>query len=180
MNNQEFDKIISRLSAAFVYNKFAEVGVIGEYKRALMKYNFEQINRAIDILIESTDGKNAPSISQLIRVSKENRSASCEIVNKTYCEVCDDKGFVLLTEMYMVSDKLSIPYDYVLYCPFCAVGQNQAYIGNNCKDHKSNYACEPITKYFDEIIIQDMRNANRRKRETVISKGVSLCKERLL
>lgn len=160
MNSHEVQKIIDRLKYSFTFNKFDEPGAISEYTRVLAKYSFEQMSRAVDKLIDNDkDGRNVPSIPALIKACKENRSVSTEIHNDTHCDVCNDKGYVLQTEHTKMGDK-SMPYQYVLYCPFCQVGQAQAYNGNNCKEHKCNAVCEPLTKYYDEQVISEMRYAN--------------------
>jgi hypothetical protein len=48
----------------------------------------------------------------------------------------------------------------VYYCPYCPVGQSQAYNGNNNKEHKVNAVCLPITSIMDEQAISQMRYAN--------------------
>ena len=88
MNNQEADKIIDRLKYSFTYNKFDEPGAIGEYKRVLARYSFEQMSRAVDNLIDNDkDGKNVPPIPALIKSCRENRPATVEIHNETHCDV---------------------------------------------------------------------------------------------
>lgn len=164
MTISEFDQIIIRLSGAFTYNKFSEKGVIAEYKRALLKYGFEQMNRAIDNLIEYSDGKetpgkNTPTIGLLIKACRENRSAIAEATNSLHCDVCNDKGYILITE-HIKNGNEQLPYQVVYYCPYCPVGQTQAYNGNNCKDHKVDAACHPITSVLDEQAINQMRYAN--------------------
>lgn len=158
MTNNEFDKIVVRLSDAFSFNRFSESGVIQEYKRALMKYGFDQMNQAIDHLVESTDGKNSPAIGTLIKACKENPRPATQITNDTHCDVCEDRGFVLVTEKVE-----GLPYQFALYCPFCRVGQAQAYNGNNCKDNKCNAVCEPLTKYYDEQTVERIKARNRSK-----------------
>jgi hypothetical protein len=160
LTNQEADRIIDRLKYSFTYNKFDEPGAIGEYKRVLAKYSFEQMSRAVDNLIDNDkDGKNVPPIPALIKSCRENRPATVEIQNSTHCDVCNDKGYLLQTEHIKTGDK-SLPYQFVLYCPFCPVGRSQAYNGNNCKEHKCNAVCEPLTKYYDEQAVNEIRYAN--------------------
>lgn len=160
MNNQEAEKIIDRLKYSFTFNKFDEPGAIGEYKRVLAKYTFEQMSQAVENLIgNDKDGKNVPSIPALIKACRVNKASAVEIQNDTRCDVCNDKGYVLQTEYVKTGDE-SLPYQFVLHCPFCPVGQAQAYNGNSCKDHKTNAICEPLTKYYDEQAINEIRYAN--------------------
>ena len=158
MTQVEANKIIDRLIYGCNWHRFDEPGVQQEYQRVLMKFGFEQMNRAVDIALES-DSKNVPPISALIKACKENRLSSVEVYNDTHCDVCNDKGYILQTE-HVKNGNSTLPYQYVLYCPFCRVGQSQAYNGNNCKDHKVNAVCEPITKYYDEQAINNIRHAN--------------------
>jgi len=158
LTQTEANRIIDRLTYGCNWNRFDEPGVQAEYQRALMKYGYEQMNRAVDIALE-TDSKNVPPISALIKICKENRPPSFEVHNDTHCDVCNDKGYILQTEHVKNGDTV-LQYEYVLYCPFCRVGQAQAYNGNNRKDHKCNAVCEPLTKYYDERAISEIRYAN--------------------
>jgi hypothetical protein len=125
LNNAEADKIIDRLKYSFTYNKFDEPGAIGEYKRVLAKYSYDQMNRAVNILIDTDkDGKNVPPIPALIKACRENRQASA-VHNDTHCGVCNDKGYILVKECVKNGD-ISLPYETVYYCPYCPVGQSQA------------------------------------------------------
>lgn len=159
MTSQEFDRIIKRLSGGFTYNKFSEADVIGEYKRALMRYGFEQMNRAVDNLIETTDGKNVPPIGLLIKTCRDNKPSTADVCNNVHCDVCNDKGYVLMVE-YTKNGNEQLPYQTVYYCPYCQVGQAQAYNGNNSKDHKVNAVCHPITSIMDDQAIKQMRYDN--------------------
>lgn len=160
MKPDEVQKIIDRLKYSFTYNKFDEPAAISEYTRVLAKYSFEQMSRAVESLIDNDkDGKNVPPIPALIRACRENRQATAEVHNNTHCDVCNDKGYVLQTEYTKNGDE-ALLYQFVLYCPFCLVGQAQAYNGNNCKEHKCNAVCEPLTKYYDGQAINQIRHAN--------------------
>ena len=160
MNNTEAEKIISRLKYSFTFNKFDEPGAIGEYKRVLAKYSFEQMSRAVDNLIDNDkDGKNVPPIPALIKACRENRSTTAEVTNSVHCDACNDKGFMLITEIVQ-NGKEQLPYQMVYYCPFCAVGQAQAYSGNDSKEHKCNAVCFPITQILDEQAIEQLRYSN--------------------
>jgi hypothetical protein len=176
MTISEFDQIIIRLSGAFTYNKFTEKGVIAEYKRALMKYGFEQMNRAIDNLIESTDGKNVPPIGLLIKSCRDNKPTAAEVHNSTRCDACNDKGYILLTE-YVKNGSEQLPYQYVYYCPHCHVGQAQAYNGNNSKDHKVNAVCQPITSVLDEQAIEQLKYSNNHLKQMTDSEKEILRKK---
>ena len=163
MIRTDADKIINRLTDGCEWNRFDRPGVQAEYQKALLKYSYDQMNSAVDILLES-DSKNVPLISALVKVCRGNKSSAIEITNPEYCEVCDDKGYVIMTEYRKFTDEISIPYQYVLYCPFCPVGQSQAYDGRTCKE-KSPYFCPPLTQYFDDEVISQMRQINRDKKE---------------
>jgi hypothetical protein len=177
MNSQEVQKIIDRLKYSFTYNRFDEPGAISEYTRVLARYGYDQMNRAVDSLIENDkDGRNVPPIPALIKACKENHTASTEVYNDTHCDVCNDKGYILQTEHVKNGDD-TLPYQYVLYCPFCRVGQSQAYNGNNCKDHKVNAVCEPLTKYYDEQAINEIRHANNHPHKLTDSEKETLRKK---
>lgn len=164
MTKNEADKIIGRLTNRCTYHRFNEPGVTVEYQRVLAKYNYEQMNIIVDTLLEN-DSKNVPPISALIKACRENKTVGT-VVNTEHCEVCDDKGFVFMTENQKNGDK-ELQYDYVLYCPFCPVGRSQAYNGQNCKEYKTNYIVPPLTQYFDDYAIEQMKQANREKNRKV-------------
>jgi hypothetical protein len=160
LDNKEADKIIDRLKYSFTFNKFDEPGAIGEYKRVLAKYSFEQMSRAVDNLIDNDkDGKNVPPIPALIKACKENSHTAVEIHNDVHCDICNDKGYILTKEIMQNGDE-QLPYETVYYCPFCQVGQSQAYNGNNSKEHKCNAVCFPITSIMDEQAIAQLRYSN--------------------
>jgi hypothetical protein len=154
----EANKIIDRLANGCIWHRFDEPGVQQEYQKMLMRYEYSKMNNAVDALLE-TDSKNVPPLSALVKAFKENRQTTAEVANSLHCDVCNDKGFALITE-YVKNGNETLPYKYVLYCPFCTVGQSQAYNGNNCKDRKVNAVCEPLTKYYDEQAINEIRHAN--------------------
>jgi hypothetical protein len=158
----EVDKIIERLKNGCIYHRFDEPGVYAEYVRVMVQYSFAIMNRAVNALIEE-DSQRAPAISALIkayrRLEEEYRTNQDIIRNEEYCDVCDDKGFVLIT-----INKYDIPYQFVLYCPFCQIGRAHAYDGRQCKDHKSPYYVPPLTDYFDDEGIEALREENLKRR----------------
>ena len=164
MTRAEVDKIIERLKNGCIYHRFDEPGVYAEYVRVMVQYSFAIMNRAVNALIEE-DSQRAPAISALIkayrRLEEECRTNQDVIKNEEYCDVCDDKGFVLIT-----INKYDIPYQFVLYCPFCQIGRAQAYDGRQCKDRKSPYYVPPLTDYFDDEGIQALRETNLKRRQS--------------
>lgn len=146
MTVAEADKIIERLTNACNWHRFDEPGVYEEYKRRLMKYGFAQMDAAVDAVVEK-DSRNVPPISELIKACKEHRQTVAEVHNETHCDVCNDKGYVMLTEMAQSGD-LQIPYEYVYYCPYCAVGCAQA------------YTSRPITDVLDDQAIARLKHSN--------------------
>jgi hypothetical protein len=165
LNNTDADKIIDRLKYSFTYNRFDEPGAIGEYKRVLAKYSFEQMNRAVDALIDfDKDGKNVPSIPALIKACKVNGQS--EVHNDTHCDICNDKGYVFMTELIKIGEtkagkSVNLPYQYVLHC-ICSVGMAQAYEGKNCKKgEESPYRVPSITEYYDDRAIEEIKKANK-------------------
>ena len=165
MTRAEVDKIIERLKNGCIYHRFDEPGVYAEYVRVMVQYSFAIMNRAVNALIEE-DSQRAPAISALIkayrRLEEEYRTNQDVIRNEEYCAVCDDKGFVLMTK-YIKNGDEQLPYQYVLYCPFCAVGRTHAFDGSQCKE-KIPYNVPPLTKYFDDEGIEALREANLAKR----------------
>lgn len=162
MMEDEAVRIIQRLKNGCIFNKFDDPGVYAEYVRAIKKYNYRQMDKAVDLVLEE-DSRNVPAISMLLKEYKKLQGSSTKaetIKNDQYCEVCDDKGYVLMTE-----EKDKLKYQYVLYCPFCAVGQSQAYNGKNCSksEHKSNYYVPPITQYFNDMAIAELRRRNKER-----------------
>lgn len=170
MKPDEVQKIIDRLKYSFTYNKFDEPGAISEYTRILAKYSFEQMNRAVDMLIDTgKDVKNVPSIPELIKACKEARINPAEAHNDVHCDICDDKGYVLMTELTKVGETktgkpVNLPYQYVLHC-VCPVGMAQAYEGRNCSkpEERTPYRVPSITEYYDDRAIEEIKRANREK-----------------
>ena len=166
----EIDLIIERLKNGCTYHRFDEPGVVMEYVRILGKYSYRLMNKAVDIVLEE-DSRNVPPISALVKaykkIEEEDRSRNTcgiEVKNAEYCAVCDDKGFVLMTK-YIKNGDEQLPYQYVLYCPFCAVGRSHAYDGRQGIKHKSPYYVPPLTKYFDDEGIEALREANLKRRK---------------
>ena len=163
MMRTQAEKLVERLKNACVFHRFDEPGVYAEYVRALARYDYDRMNAAIDEIIED-DSRNVPPISVLIKKYKGTSNApkgQVEIKNDEYCAVCDDRGFVLIKEKH---PETGTTYEYILYCPFCAVGRSWAYDGSQCKEHKSQYKIPPLTKCFGDEGIQAMREANLKKR----------------
>jgi len=162
----EVDKIIERLKNGCIYHRFDEPGVYAEYVRVMVQYSFAIMNRAVNALIEE-DSQRAPAISALIkayrRIEEEYRTNQDVIKNEEYCDVCDDKGYILMKEEHPT---LKNVYEYVLYCPFCPVGRSQAYDGRtiNDREHRSPYYAPPLTQYFDDVGIEEFRRANLERR----------------
>ena len=170
MTQVEVDKIIDRLKNACTYHRFGEAGVYAEYVKALRGCNYWTLDKAIDDII-AEDSRNAPPISALIKAyhkrAEEGRSGRIETKNTQYCDVCDDKGYIIMTKMEDIGGGERLPYQYVLYCPFCEVGLAQAWDGRKRTDPhgKCNSYVEPLTKYFDDAAIDEMRKNNREKRK---------------
>lgn len=155
MTNPESEKILDRLRNNYQYNRFNEPAVMAEYKRILAKYGYEQMNRAIDSLIDGCkDDRNAPMPPMLIKACRENPNIS-DARNETRCDVCNDKGYILTKEVIERN-----AYEFVYYCPFCQIGKSQAYNGSNCKEGKTNAVCLPITEIMDEQAIAQLRYTN--------------------
>jgi hypothetical protein len=164
MTPVEADKIIDRLINGCVWNRFDEPGVQSEYHKALLRHNYGLMDKAVDSALEE-DSKNVPPISALVKTYKRlsEDAAALPAKNETYCEVCDNKGFVLMTEVRKNGNK-DLLYQFILHCPFCAVGMSRAYDGRQGKV-KSEYIIPPLTQYFDNEAIAVMRRENRCKRE---------------
>lgn len=169
MTRTQAEKLVERLKSACIFNRFDEPGVYMEYIRALARYDYDRMDEAIDEIIEE-DSRNVPPISVLIKKYKGvagTKGGRMEVKNEQYCDVCDDKGFVLMKEQDPKTKNL---YEYVLYCPYCAVGRAQAYDGrsiNNIK-HRSPYYVPPITEYFGDEGIAALRETNlKRRRENM-------------
>lgn len=163
MMRTQAEKLVERLKCACNFNRFDEPGVYAEYIRALARYDYDQIEKAIDELIEE-DSRNVPPISAIVKKYKEIKEGpkgNTIIKNEEYCAVCDDNGFVLIKEKQQDSGLI---YEYMLYCPFCAVGRSWAYDGKQCKERKSPYRIPPLTEYFGDEGIQTLREANLKKR----------------
>ncbi|HHV99973.1 MAG TPA: hypothetical protein GXX36_10475 [Clostridiaceae bacterium] len=167
MTEVEAIELIERLKNACTFNRFEDPGVYAEYLRALKGYDYGRMDAAIDAAIEE-DSRNVPAISLLVKKYKDALNAPkdrFEVKNGEYCTVCDDRGYVLMKEVQKSGD-MDIPYQYVLYCPFCPVGRSQAYDGRNIsdKEHRSPYIVPPLTEYFGDEGIQLLRDANLKKR----------------
>ena len=163
MTYEQAERLIERLKNACTYHRFDEPGVHAEYMRFLMRYDYDRMNEAIDAAIEEYS-RDVPAISILAKKYRELREAprnNANIQNEQYCPVCDDRGFVTMKERDNNSGNW---YEYVLYCPFCAVGRSFAYDGNQCKDRKSSYRVPPVTEYFGDEGIQALREENLKRR----------------
>ena len=165
MTRTQAEKLVERLKSACIFNRFDEPGVYMEYIRALARYDYDRMDEAIDEIIEE-DSRNVPPISVLIKKYKGvagTKGGRMEVKNEQYCDVCDDKGFVLMKEQDPKTKNL---YEYVLYCPYCAVGRAQAYDGRSISDksNRSPYYVPPITEYFGDEGIQALREANMKRR----------------
>jgi len=165
MLDTQAERLIERLKNACTYHRFDEPGVHAEYMRFLMRYDFDRMNEAIDAAIEE-DSRNVPPISAIVKKYKEIKEGpkgNTIIKNEEYCAVCDDNGFVLIKEKQQDSGLI---YEYMLYCPFCAVGRSWAYDGKQCKERKSPYRIPPLTEYFGDEGIQVLREANLKRRQS--------------
>lgn len=176
MTRTQAEKLVERLKSACIFNRFDEPGVYMEYIRALARYDYDRMEEAIDAAIED-DSRNVPPISALIKKYRETTESSVNVKNEEYCAVCDDKGFVLMKEK---QSDTGLIYEFVLYCPFCPVGRDQAYDGRNIsdKEHRSPYYVPPVTKYFSDEGIQALRETNL-KRRAERSESVRLAKKEL-
>jgi len=163
MTSEEAQSLVTKLSGNFnTYGKLDNLDDVVAYKRTLLKYDYKKMNAIIENLIDNDDRKDCgtlPATPYLIKKYKEQRIASIEVHNEIHCDVCNDKGYVLMTE-YIKNGNEQLPYQVVYYCPYCPVGQAQAYNGNNCKERKTDAVCHPITSVLDEQAINQMRYAN--------------------
>jgi len=176
MTYEQAERLVERLKNACTFHRFEEPGVNAEYIRFLMKYDHDRMSKAIDTAIEE-DSRNVPAISVLAKKYRDTTKRSKLVQNEDYCDVCDDKGFVLMKEK---QSDTGLTYEFVLYCPFCPVGRTWAYDGRNISDkkHRSPYYIPPITKYFGDEGIQALREANL-KRRAERSESVRLAKKEL-
>lgn len=176
MTYEQAERLVDRLKNACTFHRFEEPGVNAEYIRFLMKYDHDRMSEAIDIAIEE-DSRNVPAISVLAKKYRDTTKRSKLVQNEDYCDVCDDKGFVLMKKK---QSDTGLTYEFVLYCPFCPVGRSWAYDGRNISDkkHRSPYYVPPITKYFSDEGIQALRETNL-KRRAERSESVRLAKEEL-
>jgi len=166
MIKTEADKIITRLKNACTFNRFDEPGVLAEYTKYLLKNDFRTMNKAIDDALEE-ESRNVPPISMLAKFYKKHaENKEVTTVNEEYCDVCDDKGFLLITEMRQISDDAEKePFKFIAYCPFCSVGRTYAYDGRKCSKFPTEYCINPLTQYFDDTMIASIRKHNRELRK---------------
>jgi hypothetical protein len=176
MTRTQAEKLVERLKSACIFNRFDEPGVYMEYIRALARFDYDRMDEAIDAAIED-DSRNVPPISALIKKYRETTESRVNVKNEQYCDVCDDKGFVLMKEK---DSESGLTYEYVLYCPFCNIGRAQAYDGRSISDikHRSAYYVPPITEYFGDEGIEALRETNL-KRRAERSDSVRLAKKEL-
>ena len=175
MTKNQAETLVERLKNACNFHRFDEPGVYVEYVRALARFDYDRMEQAIDEIIEE-DSRNVPPISVLVKKYKGvagTKGGRMEVKNEQYCDVCDDKGYVLMKEQSLKTKNL---YEYVLYCPFCNIGRAQAYDGRNIndKEHRSPYYVPPITEYFGDEGIAALRatNLKKRKQDAAASKPV--------
>lgn len=176
MTYEQAERLVNRLKNACTFHRFEEPGVNAEYIRFLMKYDHDRMSEAIDAAIEE-DSRNVPAISVLAKKYRDTTKRSKLVQNEDYCDVCDDKGFVLMKEK---QSDTGLIYEFVLYCPFCPVGRAWAYDGRNISDkkHRSPYYVPPITEYFGDEGIQALRETNL-KRRAERSESVRLAKKEI-
>lgn len=176
MTYEQAERLVNRLKNACTFHRFEEPGVNAEYIRFLMKYDHDRMSEAIDAAIEE-DSRNVPAISVLAKKYRDTTKRSKLVQNEDYCDVCDDKGFVLMKEK---QSDTGLTYEFVLYCPFCPVGRTWAYDGRNISDkkHRSPYYVPPITEYFGDEGIQVLRETNL-KRRAERSESARLAKKEL-
>lgn len=166
MTKSQAETLVERLKNACNFHRFDEPGVYVEYVRALARYDYDRMDEAIDMAIEE-DSRNVPPISVLMKKYREIKDKlrdRIDVKNEQYCDVCDDKGYVIMKEKH---PEFGLIYEYVLHCPFCAVGRSQAYDGRtiNDKEHRSPYYVPPLTKYFGDEGIQALREKNLKRRK---------------
>ncbi len=170
MTDKEFQEVILRLRCGFLKHRFDEPGVKEEYARKLGKLNFERMSQVIDELIEE-NSKEVPPISLLLqryrRITKSN--GRVEIRNTEYCPVCDDKGFLILEEPMKIGEDnegnpVTMKYQFVYYCPYCAVGSQYSYEGSQCKE-RSDYRVPAITEVLPDEAINDIYRKNLKKKQ---------------
>lgn len=165
MTSDEALSIIERLKNGCIFHRFDEPGVHAEYVRAISKYNFQAMNKAVDLIFAS-DSKNVPAISLLIKTCKGigvNRTVG-EVKNTEWCDVCNDRGFILIGELLPVSETEKSEYKVVYYCPFCQMGSQFNYDGSQLSKERSEYKTDPITSIFDDTAIKTLRRENRKVR----------------
>jgi len=173
MTRNEAEKIIDRLKNGCTFHRFEEPGVSEEYYKFLMRNNYRPMNETVDVIFEM-DSRNVPAISMLVKVYKEtlDKNISSSIAfNIDYCEVCNNEGFVMTTEIRRIENrriKADLPYYIITNCPFCPIGMSKVYDGSKCKD-KSEYVINPITKHFNEDMINQLRRENRAKQRRIQS-----------
>lgn len=162
MTYEQAERLVNRLKNACTFHRFEEPGVNAEYIRFLMKYDHDRMSEAIDAAI-GEDSRNVPAISVLAKKYRETTKSRINVKNEECCDVCDDKGFVLMKEK---QSDTGLTYEFVLYCPFCQVGRAWAYDGRNISDkkHRSPYYVPPITEYFGDEGIQALRETNLKRR----------------
>ena len=166
MITEQADRLIERLKSACTYHKFDEPKVYAEYVRFLVRHDYDTMDEAIDLALEE-ESRNVPAISLISKKYheiNERPRRRADVQNQEYCTVCDNKGFVLMAK-YIKNGDEQLPYQYVLYCPFCAVGRSHAYDGRQGIKHKSPYYVPPLTKYFDDEGIEALREANLKRRK---------------
>jgi hypothetical protein len=169
MTQVEAVEIVEMLKNGCVWHRFDEAGVYEAYIKALIKYNYSQMVATVDIVLEN-DSKNVPPISALVKAYKESKPNSDFVTNAEHCDICNNKGYVFMTEVEKLTDRLSLPREYVLHC-ICPVGMAQAYNGQECKgEHRSPYIVPSVTRYFDDQAITEMKKANRPKPMTEAAK----------
>lgn len=105
-----------------------------------------------------------------------------EVINKIYCPVCNDDGFIILTEHIKVGEDkegnpIKMPYQFAYHCPFCEAGKQYAYNGQNCEE-KSNYIIPPVTDVLPDGAIEDIKKTNlRRKKQNAERKAERAIKD---
>lgn len=158
MRHDEVMQVINRMKDTCRYNGFSNPGTIQAYQRALGGLDFQATIIAVDKLM-AEDSNNVPLVSDIVKVYRSNPRNKETTLNQEHCDICNDKGYILMKERTEKYDNMES--EFVLHC-ICPVGLEQKYEGSELKE-KSKYRVPSVTEYFDGQALEEMKKSNRNR-----------------
>lgn len=127
--------------------------------KSLMELEYMPAQNAIDTIIK-THTTFMPVFADIYTAYQNEYKQTKEKITSD-CPYCKGLGYIVHTKFEVFEcyngTKKSIPHQYPLYCTECQQGEQYKYSGRECKDHKTEYMTEPMTKYYklDDLVAEN-------------------------